>query len=633
MPVLSVLSVLRALLAALALCAFPVAALAEQERITSFDAVIVVEPSGVVSVTETITAVAQGQSIKRGIYRDLLMPGRNWMDAMSGAPYRVLSARRGASPESWRTQDSNGAFRIYMGAKDVLLKPGTYSYTLKYEAFYQIRRFEGYDELYWNVTGNGWAYPVERARAVVVLPPGAGLVQSAAYTGPQGFTGKDFTMREDGPGRLVFQSTRPLSPGEGLTVAVAWPKGHVAQPGWAQRLEAMAAGNPYIILSMAGFAAMLIYFLAAWFKVGRDPAPGTVIPLYAPPPDMSPAAVSYVHGMGHDSKDLSSTMVSLAVSGVLVIEEKKKGEFVLTRPAKAAQPRTLDENLAAEALFRKGVSVTLDQASRQSLVSARDALRKALRDAYTGYLFNPNVAWFIPGAALGVVAALGAAFSGSQWEASAFMALWLTVWTFGTVFLLRTVAASWHQAVNGRGAFLKWAGALFTTAFVVPFVLGELAGMAFFGFNSSPLALALLMATVTACVSFHHLLKAPTAEGRRVMDQIEGFRLYLGVAEEERLNLINPPEETPELFERFLPYAMALGLEHQWGQRFADVLARASQTPDGYTPVWYHGSSWDPSSPSAFSDSLASGFASAVSSSSGSSGSGGGGSSGGGGGW
>ena len=135
---------------------------------------------------------------------------------------------------------------------------------------------------------------------------------------------------------------------------------------------------------------------------------------------------------------------------------------------------------------------------------------------------------------------------------------------------------------------------------------------------------------------FYRLLKAPTQSGRKIMDQIEGFKLYLSVAEKERLNLLNPPEKTPELFERYLPYALALDVENAWSEQFAEVLARAGTESQPYSPVWYSGSSWDSFHTSSFADSLGSSFAGAISSSStapgSSSGSGGGGSSGGGGG-
>ncbi|MCJ7818329.1 MAG: DUF2207 domain-containing protein, partial [Syntrophales bacterium] len=165
---------------------------------------------------------------------------------------------------------------------------------------------------------------------------------------------------------------------------------------------------------------------------------------------------------------------------------------------------------------------------------------------------------------------------------------------------------------------------------------GEILGAVLFSVFVSVPAILILAAMGLVNALFYHLLKAPTLSGRKIMDQIEGFKLYLSVAEKERLNRLNPPEKTPALFERSLPYALALNVENAWSEQFAEVLARAGTETQPYSPVWYSGSSWDSSHTSRFSDSLGSSCAGAISSSStapgSSSGSGGGGSSGGGGG-
>ena len=155
---------------------------------------------------------------------------------------------------------------------------------------------------------------------------------------------------------------------------------------------------------------------------------------------------------------------------------------------------------------------------------------------------------------------------------------------------------------------------------------------------TSPLQ-SLLFASLGALnVLFFFLLKRPTLAGRSIMDEIEGFRMYLSVAEEERLNLLNPPDKTPELFEKYLPYALALDVENEWGEKFTAILAATSTTADehGYRPRWYRGSAWRPGHTGAFSNSLGTSLGSTVASSvrapGSSSGSGGGGSSGGGGG-
>ena len=119
------------------------------------------------------------------------------------------------------------------------------------------------------------------------------------------------------------------------------------------------------------------------------------------------------------------------------------------------------------------------------------------------------------------------------------------------------------------------------------------------------------------------------------MDDIEGFRQYLGVAEEDRLNAMNPPDKTPELFERFLPYAVALDVQNAWAKKFAGVLAAAGATA---AASWYIGDQRWENDPVGFADHLGSELSQTISSastapgSSSSGGSSGGGSSGGGGG-
>ena len=138
---------------------------------------------------------------------------------------------------------------------------------------------------------------------------------------------------------------------------------------------------------------------------------------------------------------------------------------------------------------------------------------------------------------------------------------------------------------------------------------------------------------------FHKLLRAPTISGRKLLDQVEGFRMYMKTAEEERLKILNPPEKTPELFEKYLPYALALDCENEWNAKFAAVLAAAAAagaTAGATAPAWYSGDNWNSGDMGGFTDSLGSSLASSAASASvapgSSSGSGGGGSSGGGGG-
>jgi uncharacterized membrane protein YgcG len=156
-------------------------------------------------------------------------------------------------------------------------------------------------------------------------------------------------------------------------------------------------------------------------------------------------------------------------------------------------------------------------------------------------------------------------------------------------------------------------------------------------FDGGPLAWAAwVVLTVALHVLFIFLLKAPTRMGRAVMDEIEGFKMYLGTAERDRLDRMRSPELTPEVFESFLPYAYALGVENNWCERFAREMPQELRGESGYSPNWYTGHRYGPRALHHLGDDFGQSFGSAIASASSSpgssSGSGGGGSSGGGGG-
>lgn len=181
----------------------------------------------------------------------------------------------------------------------------------------------------------------------------------------------------------------------------------------------------------------------------------------------------------------------------------------------------------------------------------------------------------------------------------------------------------------------------FLTLFTIPFVFFECVGLGVLIWTCGPAASGIIAAAIGINVLFHHLLKAPTLAGRALMDRVEGFKMFLTAVDADRLQTITRPDKTPQLFERFLPYAFALGVEHAWAQQFSQVLAQAATVGGsgggtGYSPSWYSGAALASFSATDFTSSFSSSFSSAISSSStapgSSSGSGGGGSSGGGGG-
>jgi uncharacterized membrane protein YgcG len=613
-----------------ALLLFLVAAIAagaaESERILSFDSVVDIDADAGLTVTETITVLATGESIRHGLVREF--PTRYKTPDGHGVTvgFRVLSVRCDGDKEEYRIKDAGNGKRIYMGRKDALLPPGRHTYALTYRTDGQIGQFAGYDELYWNVTGNGWRLPIERATALVRLPPGATVQKLAAYTGPTGAKGRDFTARQDGD-TASFATTAPLPPGQGLTVAVSFPKGFVHPPSATQRL---LTGGPFPVAA-GGLVAVTVYFLLAWLRLGRDPGAGTVVPLYAPPPGVDAPGARYLRRMGFDDKTFAAALVDMAVAGGLRLADDGDA-YAVSRGSTAFAPGSWRQAVR-DALLRAGDTLRLTQTNHATIAAARTVLRKDLERTFTGRLFHANTPAFVLGALLSAGVLALAAYVADDADMAWVSIGWLTLWTFAMAMLAIRAGRALSRA-RRRPGVKTVAAAILLTLFAVPFLVGEVAGAAFLS-----VAVSLPAAAALACIAvlnavFRHLLKAPTAEGRRVMDALEGFRLYLAVGERERLNLLNPPDRTPELFEKYLPYALALDVEVAWTAQFAGVLARAAE--QGYTPVWYSGRSFESGDYSGFAGDLGDGFAASVAAAAtapgSSSGSGGGGSSGGGGG-
>jgi uncharacterized membrane protein YgcG len=614
------------------------------ERILDFRSEIAVHADGSMVVRETIQVKAAGEQIRRGIYRDFPTQYRDRLGNYYTVGFEVLEALRDGQPESFRVESEGNGKRVYLGRKGVNLDPGEYTYAITYRTTRQLGFFADHDELYWNATGNGWAFPINRATAIVTLP--TGIQRSAilleGYTGPEGSLGKAFEASVDAQSRPVFVTTKPLNPSEGLTIVVSWPKGFIAPPTREMKIQWFLEDNLSTLVGLAGLLILFGYYFMAWLWVGRDPAKGVIMPLYQPPEGFSPAAVRYVTEMGFDHRTFAAAILNMAVKRYLSIQEND-GVFTLIRTKGGTAQLSPEEKAVADKLFAADDRLELRNTHHARISQGIEALKTWLRLNLEKHYFLTNRRYLIPGligsALLLVVVALSA--PGEQKIIAGFMTLWLTGWSVGVFFLLSQVIQAWRGVrTSGTGQKIFSAGgAMFLTLFSLPFIAGEIFGIVMLAVATSAAVIVILLLVAATNYLFHYLLKAPTRTGRALLDQIEGFKMFLAATEQDRMNILYPPMRTPELFEKYLPYALALGVEQEWSEQFAEILAYAAQRGTTYSPAWYSGTAWRTLGASGFASSLGSSFSSAISSSSsppgsrsGRSGSGGGGSSGGGGG-
>lgn len=632
---LRALKPIKALLISLALLLAAAGQAAAAERITSFVSDVTIGADSALTVTETIAVVSEGSEIKRGINRDFPTKYKDGKGLTYVVGFEVLGVKRDGGNEPYTVLSIPNGKRIRAGSADVFLDNGQHVYEITYRTTRQLGYFADYDELYWNVTGNSWAFPIERAEAIIRLPPGATIRQHALYTGRQGESGGDAQVLQSTGERFQARTTRVLAPDEGFTVAVGWPKGFVVEPTEIDKTKDAIRDNLGVFAVVAGVLLAFAYYLFAWFRVGRDPPKGTIIPLFTPPAGLGPAGMRYVWKQDFDDKSFAASLVGLAVKGRLKIIEKGD-EFSIQRKDDQRQPLTQAES----ALYRAIPAGTtrLKQSNHRTVRAMKSAIEDTLETEHEGVTFVRNLKWFWGGVAISVIALLAgtALLPGDDALVGLFISAWSTIW-WGVLLVI-----SW-SLVKGifetRGIFAK-IKSFFALGFLIPFFLagGGVPAAVFFSAQSPALYgfAAGAVALVAMGFIFHWLLRAPTVMGRKLLDQVEGFRMYLKTAEEERLKVLHPPEKTPELFERYLPFALALDCENEWNAKFAAVLAAAAAAGAAASPVWYSGDNWNPTRMDDFTGSLGSSLSSATSSSSvapgSSSGSFGGGSSGGGGG-
>lgn len=616
----------------------PTATALATEKIISFDAEIWIQKDGSLNVRETITVDAEGDRIKRGIYRDFPTTYTSERGVRFTTTFDVQSVRRDGQPENYFTEDRSNGVRLYIGNKEVLLRPGRYVYEITYRTNRQLGHFDDRDELYWNVTGNDWAFDIHRATAKVHLPEGARMIDHAAYTGAFGAKGQDFYFSPASETQAWFETTRHLAPGEGLTIAVAWPPGFVARPSATQQAYRDFLDHGVEYSGGAGFIILLIYYLFVWHKVGRDPKGGSIYPLYEPPHGISPAAARFVRQMGFDNKAFTSAIVNLAVKGYLTIRQNRAGSYVLRETGETVDFSPGERALTAKLFTGSKGEVTLKQSNHRKISNARNALKRSLGADYETTYFARNIWYWVPGLAISVLIILAMVLFSPEPVAAGFLGVWLTGWSFAVATLVWKLKAAWNAALV-QGGVTTFVAAIFLSLFAAPFIVAWLFGAGMFTMSTSLGGALIILAVAGLNVLFYNLLKAPTLLGRQLLDQLDGFELFMTVAEKDRMNLLNPPERTPELFEKYLPYALALGVEQKWAEGFADVLGAIRDPQTGhthaYSPHWYSGRDFDGNlntMTSSLSDSLSSAISSAATAPGSSSGSSGGGSSGGGGG-
>ncbi|MEI7578887.1 MAG: DUF2207 domain-containing protein [bacterium] len=654
-----------------------------QEKISDFSSEIQVETDSSLHVIENITVNAQHIEINHGIYRDFPTSYKYLGVLQHKVGFDLISVKRDNNPEPYKTKKLNNGVRVYIGDENSLVPSGIHTYTIEYRSTGQLGFFKDYDELYYNVTGNGWTFPIEKARLTLDLPVGIQAARDiqgvSLYTGPQGSKAQNaevvFTFCKDGNCRLIIETTKSLAAKEGLTVAVGWPKGLVKQPSILSTFVSIIVSNLLLIILFMATGFIGFSYFIIWLLIGRDPRRNTIIPIFEPPSSLSPAEMRYLDKMELDNKMVIAALTHAAYFGIIAIEEKK-GKFAIISKSYDYTKLSTDEKILLKAFFSKQKDL-IKILGNSNLTPEERAVADKLLDAAANssqkFSFNnSNAAKISKGIAKFRKAvtqqidlrylkqnkfyvSLGVGFSLSEFiiisfitsfqgagnlAAIIFLTIWLSLWTAGVIALLTQIISSIKGLLSSglsQNFFKTVGGIMPLILFALPFLAGEVVVGAILTNLIGISYVVLIIIQGIMHIFYVKALKARTIEGRKLQDQIEGFKMYLKATEAERIKIMHRVMPlTLDEYEKYLAYAIAMDLEGQWLKLFQKELEQAALTNanSGYSPTWYHSTTAFTSAGfvGGFASGLSSSIAAATTSSGSHSGSSGGGSSGGGGG-
>jgi uncharacterized membrane protein YgcG len=600
------------------------------ERILSFHSDIDIAADATMTVSETITVRAEGNLIRRGIYRDFPTDYRDQYGNRINVLFEPIDVTRDDRPEAWHVERQSNGVRVYFGDANVMLNSGEHRYVFRYRTARQIGFFEDHDELYWNVTGNGWAFVIDKASAEVSLPgsPNAAQIRVEGYTGEQGSKAKNYTAAVDSRAHAIISTTQALPPENGLTVVVSFPKGLITPPDQKQKMAWFFADNRREGALGIGLLIVVGFLYLQWRRVGRDPKSGVIIPEYDPPADVSPSAARYIRRMAYDDRCFAADIVDLGVCGAMKILNPGKSTYSIQRAKPPGNDVPASARVLYDGLLGSRTSLVFENTNHETIGSARREHEKFLKDTYAKKNFRRNDGIGCLGGLISI-AAIVAAFLLDPLSVDATVIVPTVI-----TFIVATIASSVFMNMlgawqDGRRPIGLTIGSLIAAAVLV--IAGAVLA------HQTSMLFAILVALLAGVqVPFAQWMRAPTVEGRKLLDRIEGLRHYLGVAERDDLARAKAPPMNVDEYQRLLPYAMALDVEKTWGDKLADAIGPAAVAAAAAGMAWYAGDMSRGFNASNFGSSLGSSLSSAVSSSStapgSSSGSSGGGSSGGGGG-
>ncbi len=565
------------------------------EQIDSFAATYEVNQDGSVTVTETIE-YDFGTANKRGIFRILEKShpqnATSWFKKRSVNidVHKVLRNVRDVIPEPYVITEQGDQIEIRIGNPDVYIT-GVQTYTIVYTLYGALSYGTAGAEFYWNSTGHNWPVDIVSASAQILAPTELLIVnEQQCYVGLVG--GREACVvavtAVDETTTSVLFTANSLSSGEGLTIAQA------VNPALVKEMV-VEEWSLWWMWLLLGLLLTLGIAITVYRLQTRHQPNVPIITQFEPYQGFLPMYTGVLFDRSLDPHDITAGIVYLAEQGFIKI-------------------RRVETSVLG--IFNKSdYKLTL-------LRSLEDAPNVALR-VLLEWIFAP-----IPKKQSITISIITNALSGNTQPQPIEVMNTITLSTLASQHLTNRQANLKLQKIFKDKLTIE--GYLEKPNSFIGIHKGVFA-MSFWTVILSLIAVSLIFKTIVPIfiVSFIFIFLVARAVPRRTKKGFEarfhllGFKQFLSVTDTERFAFHNAPEKNPEVFMKYLPYAIALKVEKEWAKAFEGITIPK--------PEWYDGASVSAFSAAAFTSDM-SAFSTSFSTSSGTSGSSGGGSSGGGGG-
>lgn len=505
----------------LTLCSFSINL--NEEKIKSFHSEVEIQRDGSVLVTEKITVISLGEKIKKGIFRDIplnfKLPTKEVRQRLD-----VLNVLRDGAEEEYRTKMISGGIRIYVGNSNYQLEEGLHSYQITYSLDRTVFQQDDIAKVLWNVNGNKWDFAIDTLSAIVKTPANTSILSYDAWTGSYGETdGKTFVSKVLNDSMMVFMSNE-LKAGSGLTFQVTFNDDVLFTQDSSKSLAYFLRDNALLIVALGGLLVAFVINFILWLNYGKDPKKGTIVHRFYPPENLSPAEMTFLLNEGKEDDNMfAAQLIHLAVKGCIKIEKRstqsKKNQFIVTQVGSL-------HNL--EGLTK------LDRGFLKRLIPDGDDI--VIKNVYSPFVSKANS------------------------------------------YLIKTLND------KQKGKYFLRNNRLIVFQYIVP-VIAVVLMMIFHKLYEGPAVIAMVSVALMIVMNiiFKRLFYKPTQLGRKVLDHILGFEQFIKYADELRISAVNKPDMNFDLFEKNLPYAIALGKADEWGKQF-----KAKDIEPGYSSSNYY---------------------------------------------